>query len=82
MPNMNFKGTNKYQKFSEMMVKSTHFTEAEIDRLAEMHRNIMVGKEVRMRMITVFTFLCRNQTATGARWIGRGSESFSMTSLA
>ena len=43
MPGLNFKGTNKYQKFSETMLKKTHFTETEIDRLADVHNQIMVN---------------------------------------
>jgi hypothetical protein len=43
---MNFKGTSKYQKFSELMQKKTHFTVTEIDRLTDLHRTIMVEVNV------------------------------------
>ena len=43
MPGLNFKGTNKYQKIAESMLKKTHFTEAEIDRLSDMHASILVS---------------------------------------
>ena len=42
MPGLNFKGTNKYQKIAESMLKKTHFTESEIDRLSDLHANILV----------------------------------------
>ena len=42
MPGLNYKGTSKYQKLTEAMVKRTHFTETEIDRLADLHANLMV----------------------------------------
>ena len=43
MPGLNFKGTSKYQKFTDNMLRKTHFTETEIDRLAELHSTIMVS---------------------------------------
>lgn len=43
MPALNFKGTNKYQKFTELMMKKTHFSETEINRLADVHNQIMVN---------------------------------------
>ena len=39
---MNFRGTSKYCKFSEMMQKKTHFTGPEIDKLTDLHKNTMV----------------------------------------
>ena len=42
MPGLNFKGTNKYQKIAETMLKKTHFTESEIDRLSDLHNDIIV----------------------------------------
>ena len=42
MPGLNFKGTNKYQKIAESMLKKTRFTESEIDRLSDLHANILV----------------------------------------
>ena len=44
MPGLNFKGTNKYQKIAETMLKKTHFTESEIDRLSDLHNDIIVCK--------------------------------------
>ena len=43
MPALNFKGTNKYQKFTELMMKKTHFSETEINRLSDVHNQIMVN---------------------------------------
>ena len=43
---MNFKGTSKYQKFSDLMKKKTHFTETEIDRLTNLHKTTMVEENV------------------------------------
>ena len=42
MPGLNYKGTSKYQKLTESMIKRTHFTETEIDRLADLHAKLMV----------------------------------------
>ena len=42
MPGLNYKGTSKYQKLTESMIKRTHFTETEIDRLADLHLKLMV----------------------------------------
>ena len=42
MPGPNYKGTSKYQKLTEAMIKRTHFTETEIDRLADLHAKLMV----------------------------------------
>ena len=38
--------SNKYQKFTEMMQKKTHFTESEIIRLMDLHKTTMVSKEI------------------------------------
>ena len=43
---MNFRGTSKYQKFSERMEKKTHFSRTEIDRLTDLHRTTMVSKNL------------------------------------
>ena len=43
MPGLNYKGTSKYQKLTETLLKRTHFSETEIDRLADLHAKLMVG---------------------------------------
>ena len=43
---MNFRGTSKYQKFSERMEKKTHFSRTEIDRLTDLHRTTMVSEDI------------------------------------
>lgn len=42
MPGLNYKGTSKYHKLTETMLKRTHFTDTEIDRLADLHAKLMV----------------------------------------
>ena len=47
----------KYRKrheknFAEQMSKRTHFNEAEIERLVEMHKNALVGKYKKKGIIT------------------------------
>ena len=56
MPGLNFKGTSKYQEFTDNMLRKTHFTEAEIDRLAELHSHIMVNLRQNLKTLTK-TFL-------------------------
>ena len=75
---MNFKGTSKYQKFSELMKKKTHFTETEIDRLTDLHKTTMV--EVNVSRLKTSISLFRKVTTTEEKWIEKCSESFFMTS--
>ena len=53
---MNFRGTSKYQKFSERMEKKTHFSRTEIDRLTDLHRTTMVSKNLSDYAFSKFIF--------------------------
>ena len=78
MPGLNFKGTNKYQKIAETMLKKTHFTESEIDRLSDLHNDIIVCKYRYYRYLGdgwCNIYNCRKATTTAARLTGRGSGS-------
>ena len=75
MPGLNFKGTNKYQKIAETMLKKTHFTESEIDRLSDLHNDIIVCKIDIIGDGWYNIYNCRKATTTAARLTGRGSGS-------
>ena len=60
MPGLNYKGTSKYQKLTEAMVKRTHFTETEIDRLADLHAKLMVKISITRYLTRSISFVNKN----------------------
>ena len=77
MPGLNFKGTNKYQKIAESMLKKTRFTESEIDRLSDLHANILVRTVFVVWMMILIS--SRDVIITVEELIGRNFGNFFMT---
>ena len=61
MPGLNYKGTSKYQKLTEAMVKRTHFTETEIDRLADLHAKLMVKISITRYLTRSISFVNKKE---------------------
>ena len=73
---MSGKSKQNQKKTVQMLVKKTHFTEPEVEKLLDCHYKIMVAKLSPSFCVILIFF--RNLTTSNPRWTEKSSDSFFM----